>query len=86
MTSPMPPTSNMRASLRRAKAGGERFLGVLSLRLLLLELELLALQFHSFVGELQPFVVLLGTAQLHEVGAKLPLPKTRRPSTKPAAG
>jgi len=27
MTSPMPPTSNMRASLRRAKAGGERFLG-----------------------------------------------------------
>jgi lysophospholipase L1-like esterase len=27
MTSPMPPTSNMRASMRRAKAGGERFLG-----------------------------------------------------------
>ena len=27
MTTPLPPTSNMRASLRRAKAGGERFLG-----------------------------------------------------------
>jgi hypothetical protein len=27
MTTPLPPTSTMRASLRRAKAGGERFLG-----------------------------------------------------------
>ena len=27
MTTPLPPTSNMRVSLRRAKAGGERFLG-----------------------------------------------------------